>query len=781
MIESIWLKNFRKHRNVKITFDGRFNIITGKNNAGKTSIFYAIEYCLFGLPAGFKRVSQLATFGTNDVGVQLVFTTRTGERYRLQRMHAIEPAAGKGARARKVTTPVRGAFTLKQLLPPSQDAEVQETYTLVSEHGDREEQLSLKISELLGFSKRSFHEAVSFSQGEIASVLQGPRNLDIVLGLNAAAALGDAFGSRALEFKKECAEADRVSLQLEQAITDKKDTERAITDGERKVATLRAAIDQATRQLEHLATIKNDHAVLASHLEQWERIQARGREQAGKAGTLEAQLADLGTRLGPLDALQAALDGVTSNLATDIANRDASIQQAEAKLQAARERLRAAEREKGDIAGVLRRRAQAKGAPSCEYCGAPVDPATIGAEIATLEAAMATLDGRIRALEDEVAATGAGVKASTAALQAAAQQARLVEGTAGKLRAALGSLPAAVHRGFTGTAMPAGSLVDRLQDVNAWLASAMSVHEQLVAATLDATDQAAREAHAVEAARAAANTTMNRYDPARGTWLDEPPVNDESKRGLMDGIHAIVTAVGMDTSDVDMSAIARFKAELHSFTVAKGSELATLAGANRRQLDEQLAALEQAKRRVLTVDKTIASLAARAEELARKQRLATRYASFKKVFSDIQARIRETAAGSLQRSILEFHQALSPDREFTAVKIDPNDYSLHVQPAASGTGEFYPAALYEGGGHKLILGLAYKLALGKLIGTPPFLLIDEPTEFMDAGNKRAMMASIPVLAKDSQVLLVTHQDAELPPAGRTIRLAPAGDEGVAGR
>ena len=72
----------------------------------------------------------------------------------------------------------------------------------------------------------------------------------------------------------------------------------------------------------------------------------------------------------------------------------------------------------------------------------------------------------------------------------------------------------------------------------------------------------------------------------------------------------------------------------------------------------------------------------------------------------------------------------------------------------------YPAALYEGGGHKLMLGLCYKFSLGEIIGNSPFLLIDEPTEFMDVENRVKLLSNLPSITNGTQILLITHQDVD---------------------
>ncbi len=55
MLIALKLTNFRHHASLELEFEPKFNLVSGRNNAGKTTIFYAIEYVQFGTVPGFKR------------------------------------------------------------------------------------------------------------------------------------------------------------------------------------------------------------------------------------------------------------------------------------------------------------------------------------------------------------------------------------------------------------------------------------------------------------------------------------------------------------------------------------------------------------------------------------------------------------------------------------------------------------------------------------------------------------------------------------------------------
>src|SRR6185437_14501923 len=111
-----------------------------------------------------------------SIGVEIVFSGKAGERYLLQRIHQAPPKSKKT---------LEGHFTLKQIIDDG------ETYLLSSDFGDTEDKLALKLQELTGLTRRYFCIALHMRQGEIPAILDGSKQLDIVLGVTAAAMAED--------------------------------------------------------------------------------------------------------------------------------------------------------------------------------------------------------------------------------------------------------------------------------------------------------------------------------------------------------------------------------------------------------------------------------------------------------------------------------------------------------------------------------------------------------------------------------------------------------------
>lgn len=84
MLKSIHLQNFRRHTDLRIDFSSGLSVVRADNEAGKTTLFEAITFALFGVRA--CRNADLTTWGqtANSHRVELVFVSE-GVEYTVQR------------------------------------------------------------------------------------------------------------------------------------------------------------------------------------------------------------------------------------------------------------------------------------------------------------------------------------------------------------------------------------------------------------------------------------------------------------------------------------------------------------------------------------------------------------------------------------------------------------------------------------------------------------------------------------------------------------------------
>ena len=172
-------------------------------------------------------------------------------------------------------------------------------------------------------------------------------------------------------------------------------------------------------------------------------------------------------------------------------------------------------------------------------------------------------------------------------------------------------------------------------------------------------------------------------------------------------------------------------------------------------LAELEARLDQTRSRGGALDREHARLTTEVEALRRRRRRAADLRVLAIAFKTLQEELRTRAATELATSLHAIHRALSVDDELETVTIDPARYQVLVTPRA--TGQELPASLSQGGGHRLLLGLAFRLALVKRLGPFPFVLLDEPTYGLDERHRAALLERISGLGLCEQLLIITHQ------------------------
>ncbi|MCI0641877.1 MAG: AAA family ATPase [Gemmataceae bacterium] len=679
MIERLRLRNFRRYNDATLRFQPGLNFIQGLNNVGKTSLFYAIEYALFGRVENFKTIRSLMQPGKRSLGVELVFVGRQGERYLLQRVHML-PAKGRKT--------LDGHYTLKALLDEG------EQYVLASDFGDTEDKLALRLHELTGLTRRFFSIALHMRQGDIPSILEGARQLDIVLGVTAASMAEDELRQMALELEKECAglavlkerlrafgnELTQIGGQVQALATERQ----ATAD---KLAALSATAD-SRQELERtlkplvdaLAAYQKRSDESALHRRRLADEQKR-KEDANRAGSKEE------------------LEKERVKLESEAAARTKSAKKLRGELEEVDAEQRRLDQQRGDLAGRIERRRSlptGKGA-KCEMCGQPIKAAQTAKELEQWTDEQKQLDKALAEFHTKQA----------------------------KLRAALDK----------------DNLEERKQlERGAHLAKQLEVLTALetsVALMQKASEEAAAaEKEALAAVKAEAKSTEAKLQKA----------SLEARWNLEDEPAALIASIGEAIHTLRQTLaerVGRQIAERQSLTdlLARFEKEAQALGRRQAELEREQA----------TAQRETHAQEARAARAARFRRLSAG-------FKDLQVQIRSDAATKLAPDTIALHRQLSERDEFESLSIDPASYAVQVVPRD--LGQEVPAGLYEGGGHRLLLGLAFRLAVARLVAHCPFLMLDEPTYGLDAAHRAALMTRIAAQDVSRQILLVTHHAKE---------------------
>ena len=86
-ILSIHLKNIKPHRDRELQFVSGINVLSGNNGVGKSTIFEAIGYALFGVNASdfVGNIDRFITIGAKKGEVKVTFITDSGETFKVSR------------------------------------------------------------------------------------------------------------------------------------------------------------------------------------------------------------------------------------------------------------------------------------------------------------------------------------------------------------------------------------------------------------------------------------------------------------------------------------------------------------------------------------------------------------------------------------------------------------------------------------------------------------------------------------------------------------------------
>ena len=678
MIHSIRIRGFRRYREANFEVQPGVNFIDGPNNAGKTTILYAIEYALFGRVGGFTTQISLLHPSSKGMGVELCFTGRDGLRYRLQRVHVKPPRS---------RTQVIGHFTLKRQPGPDEP----EQYLLSSDFGDTQEDLSLVLQQILGLTARLFEVAVHLRQGRIASILAGAPELDKVLGVTAAVVAAEEMRALALEHEKEAASLPVVEESRTRALADVEAAKHELITLEREQAErgeqgnkLAADLARAVAQQAGLEPIRTGLDGLGRALERWSRADEEVVRCKAALDQLRAQASE--------DAVRAALAAAGERAREAEAKRATAV----ASERSLGERRRELDRALGDLGARIKRRAALEGQTNCETCGQAIDAERAASELAAWR-------GEQGELEAQVAELGRGIEAARA--EAAGHETSKAEASEAEREAK--------------------AQLDKLAEA-----------EAAVAECGPALDQA------TEAGRAAATTLAEAVAAHGSEALDASAVVGAST-------HAELARAHQDLADALANAreavlVERTRLEAESASAAERAE----------ELGERLAS---ARTRGSDLAKELARIEAEVARLARAASLAEDVRVLAAGFKDLQVTLRDRAAETLAAETLRLHQHLSGgDEELSAVRVDPAKYAVYVTP--NDIGEDVPAHLFQGGGHQLLLGLAFKLAVARLVGARSFLLLDEPTYGLDRERRAALLGRLADLGVAEQLIVITHHD-----------------------
>ncbi len=695
MITSIRLKNFRRFKDETFNLGPGINFIKGINNAGKTTVFYAIEYALFGRVAGFRSPSELLFPGEKTVGVEIIFQGKGNNTYRLQRIHTKPP---------KARTKVVGHYTLKKFVDES------ETYVLSSDFQDHEGALSLKLYEIIGLSKKLFEVAVNLKQGEIASILEGTPQLDVVLGVTASVIASEEMRAMALEKEKEAQNLSMFEESARRLEDEKKTLLIRKTEYEKELN----RIAQKVESLKDTNTRKKEAETICFQVRDavsaFDDILSEIINISNEKKSVDTELHSLKKEFGEPDALgvqTTALKKSEAGLATEKAGLVKEIE-------TLTEKRSGLDSEKGDLGGRIERRQSLPVGinATCETCGQQIDQEQNQLEINQWEKKLETI---------------------TAALASVVQDSEMKSGRIDDINTELKSI-AVKREEIARNIELMNGLLNRLGILTKTTDEQINELSVVKNAALKATETGSREL----------TIFYEKYDIDHRMLFDTYRDIDKDTDGdlvirytnLKEQLAGDVSTV----TDALKTLFIKSEVKLQGLTETQG----------RIETDQQLLV-----ERMMEVDREYATSQSNIDKLKESKALSKKLRKLSAGFKDLQVQLRESASSELADNTLKLHDTLSTrEHEYKSLSIDPARYTVLVKPFD--INREVPAHLYQGGGHKLLLGLAFKLAVARLAGPCPFILLDEPTYGLDEDHRSSLLTRISDTGVANQILLITH-------------------------
>jgi len=287
-ILSVHLKNIKSHRDTELFFSAGINVLAGPNGVGKSTVFEAIGYALFGVDARdfVSNVDRFLSIGAKRGEVSVVFRVANGETYRVSRTVG---AAAKWLLAKEIS----GSFE-------------------VEDHAGIEE-TEARIAELLGLNNgRPLSEQFKLVIGPFQNDFLGPfvikqptrrqESFDEILGIDAwrKTYKGTSSLLSVVQEKMKILSAEVTLLQDQVAIVPRKEEELAdikvLLNGRKKdlvvqetaLANLEGSLIDLDGREKAIITLTNELQILENRIRDGEgkiaeqKLRVAEAEQAGR-------------------------------------------------------------------------------------------------------------------------------------------------------------------------------------------------------------------------------------------------------------------------------------------------------------------------------------------------------------------------------------------------------------------------------------------------------------------------------------------------------------------
>ncbi|RMF89530.1 MAG: hypothetical protein D6733_06095 [Methanobacteriota archaeon] len=302
IIDEVRLRNFRSHRDTRLSLGQGTTVIIGDNGAGKTSILEAVSFALFKEKPDGVGVDELISLGKTEGEVSVTFHSN-----------------GRGYRVRRRRDVKRGAESYLYLLEGDGER--------LLAKGERE--VTGEVESILGMNGELFTSAVYIKQGEIDSLLAADastrkRHIGRLIGAEDVERAYRGLLEVIRPFERKADELSRVPEELEEKKAAMEREREAVKEIRSRLSAMEGEVKEVERKAveagqriraiegirERMERLKRASLELEHLRDRLERIRAyeqelkASEEGAKEAGRLEKEIAGLREKVHGYDLLK---------------------------------------------------------------------------------------------------------------------------------------------------------------------------------------------------------------------------------------------------------------------------------------------------------------------------------------------------------------------------------------------------------------------------------------------------------------------------------------------
>jgi len=222
-LNKLQLRNFRKLKDQEVEFAENLNLIEGDNNAGKSSMFYAIYFALTGEAFNFRSPKEYINFNENNMRVKLYFEVDNKEYF-----VSSEYSQSGG----------RGDYKICRISDDGTNHVLEST-----DQGANVNEVKNKVFEITGLDKRTIENVTYAAQQKFIDKVEGGSDqrdaIDYIFDIKTVDVLSNAIKEAIDDKRKEIEKIEDIEEDKKELETEIEDFEEELKEKEEAVKDLK--------------------------------------------------------------------------------------------------------------------------------------------------------------------------------------------------------------------------------------------------------------------------------------------------------------------------------------------------------------------------------------------------------------------------------------------------------------------------------------------------------------------------------------------------------------